>query len=548
MGSKMFGENSGLDFLARNTTMSLGSTKPDEPNREGQLVAVIDIGATSIRMAIAQLSPRGEAQVIDQMTQAVHLGDDTFSTGVIRRETIEDCVHVLESYRQKLNEYQIRDSERVRVVATSAVREATNSLAFQDRVYLATGFAIEPFDEAELHRATYLGIQPYMDEFANEKSTSLIYELGGGSTEVLALREGNVVFAQTFRLGALRLCVSLARYDSAIVSTREFLESQIEQALKRIKSSLAATPPQNLVALGGEIRRAATEVIQKPLGSKLSKLPLTKLQKFTESVLNLPVDRIAKRWHLDISSAELLGPALLVHCMIAREFQAEHLWVANANLRDGLILEMAKQRVWTEKIQEQIFRWALNLGRKYQFDEPHAVCVAALGQQLFDQLAGLHQLEPRFRPILYLAALLHEIGLFVDTGSYHKHTMYLINNSEFFGIGAKDVQLIALVARYHRRATPQPDHEGYVLLDRNDRVAITKLASLLRIARSLDSSRNQLIQKIRCEIVGKQVNIMIDSPADLSLEQMELQKDAAMFGDTFGRKVRLMVSDLSPGG
>ena len=127
------------------------------------------------------------------------------------------------------------------------------------------------------------------------------------------------------------------------------------------------------------------------------------------------------------------------------------------------------------------------------------------------------------------------------------HTMYLINNSDFFGIGFKDVQLIALVARYHRRATPQPDHEGYALLDRNDRVAVTKLASMLRIARSLDSSHNQLVQKIRCELAGKRVNIFVDSPADLSLEQIELQKDASMFSDTFGRIVRLTVND-SPAG
>jgi exopolyphosphatase/guanosine-5'-triphosphate,3'-diphosphate pyrophosphatase len=524
--------------------MSYAAPRTDEPAREPRLIAVIDIGATSIRMAIAQLSPQGDAHLIEQLTQAVSLGEDTFSTGIIRRETIEDCVHVLETYRHKLNEYQIRASDRVKVVATSAVREASNSLAFQDRVYLATGFAIEPFDEAELHRATYLGIQPYMDELAGETATSLVYELGGGSTEVLALREGNVVFAQTFRLGALRLCVSSARYDSAIVSTREFLESQIDQALKRIKAPLAADPPKHLIALGGEIRLAAGELSQKPLGQKLLKLSLSKLQKFTESVLALPADRIAKKWHLDLSSAETLGPALLVHCMIAKEFQAEHVWVANANLRDGLILEMAKQRVWTEKIQEQIFRWALNLGRKYQFDEPHAVLVANLAQQLFDQLSPLHQMEPRYRPILYLAALLHEIGLFVDAGSYHKHSMYLINNSEFFGIGAKDVQLVALIARYHRRAMPQPDHEGYSMLDRDDRVAVTKLASLLRIARSLDSSRNQLIQNIRCEITGNRVIISVDTPADLTLEQMELQKDAMMFKDTFGRSVRLAVSDV----
>jgi exopolyphosphatase/guanosine-5'-triphosphate,3'-diphosphate pyrophosphatase len=231
---------------------------------------------------------------------------------------------------------------------------------------------------------------------------------------------------------------------------------------------------------------------------------------------------------------------------MAEIFEVDHLWVANANLRDGLILEMAKQRVWTEKIQDQIFRWAINLGRKYQFDENHAVCVANLAQQLFDQLSDLHQLEPRFRPILYLAALLHEIGLFVDSRGYHKHTMYLISHSDFFGIGAHDVQLIALVARYHRRAAPQPEHEGYTLLDRSDRVAVTKLASMLRIARALDSSRNQLLRQVRCRQSGRTVQILVNSPADLSLEQIELQKDSAMFADTFGRNVQLSLDDTPP--
>jgi exopolyphosphatase/guanosine-5'-triphosphate,3'-diphosphate pyrophosphatase len=187
------------------------------------------------------------------------------------------------------------------------------------------------------------------------------------------------------------------------------------------------------------------------------------------------------------------------------------------------------------------------LGRKYQFDEPHATCVANLALQLFDQLAPLHQLDVRFRPILNLAALLHEIGLFIASRSYHKHTMYLINNSDFFGVGVKDVGLIALVARYHRRATPQPDHEGYALLDRNDRVAVTKLASMLRIARALDTSRSQLIRRIDCELDSKRVGIRVDSPADLSLEHIELSKDGAMFADTFGRSVHLTVNEPPSG-
>ena len=516
----------------------------NEESQQPRLVAVIDIGATSIRMAIAQLSLDGMVQVIESLAQAVHLGVDTFSTGCITRATIEDCVEVLTTYRHKLDEYRFRGNDQIRVVATSAVREASNTLAFQDRVYLATGFVIQPFDEAELHRATYLGIQPFLDDFNDDLTKTMIYELGGGSTEVLVLQHDDVLFAQTFRLGVLRLHVAQSAYGvrPGLVAERDYLESQIEQAIKRIKSALGDKIPSRLIAMGGEIRLAASEITKQQPQDHLLNVPREQLKKFAERILEKSVERLVRTFHMDIATAELFGPALLVHVKLAQAFGVDPLLVANVNLRDGLILEMTKQRVWTERIQDQIVRWAINLGRKYQFDEPHARCVARLAEQLFDQLGELHRLEPRFRAILYLAALLHEIGLYVDSRGYHKHTMYLIANSDFFGIGAKDLQLISLVARYHRRASPQPSHEGYSLLDRNDRVAVTKLASLLRIARCLDVSRNQHIQDVKCEVDVKRVNIHVHSPADLSLEQIELQKDATLFCETFGRSVRLVVS------
>ncbi len=513
-------------------------------NHQHRLVAVIDIGATSIRMAIAQLSDDGQVQIVEQLFQAVQLGEDTFSTGQISRATIEDCVDVLTIFRQKLNEYQFQGSDQIRVVATSAVREAANSLAFQDRIFMATGFVIEPFDEAELHRATYLGVQPYLDDFNDETSKTMIYELGGGSTELLILFQDNVHFAQTFRLGTLRLHVAQKAYrqEAGLVAEIEFLQSQISQAIKRIQSSLGKNQPTRLVAMGGEIRLAAAQLSAKSPRDHMVSISAAKLKGFAERVLKSSVEKVVRTYHLDILTAELFGPALLVHSMFAQAFGVDHLLVANVNLRDGLILDMTKQRVWTDRIQTQIYDWAAKLGQRYQYDEAHAKCVARLSEQLFDQLSELHRLEPRFRSILYLAALLHEIGLFVDSRGYHKHTMYLIANSDFFGVGSKERQLISLVARYHRRASPQPNHEVYSQLDRNDRVAVTKLAALVRIARCLDRNRNQHVQDIRCELAGDSVLIRVDTPADLSTEQIEMQSDAGLFSETFGRKVRLVVA------
>ena len=127
-----------------------------------RLVAVIDIGATSLRMQIAEISSASQVRKLESFSQAVSLGKDSFMKGFIEKNSIEECVRVLEVYRIKLNEFGIVDPTQIRVIATSGVRESSNRLAFVDRIFVATGFEIEPFEEAELHRVTFLGVQPFI--------------------------------------------------------------------------------------------------------------------------------------------------------------------------------------------------------------------------------------------------------------------------------------------------------------------------------------------------------------------------------------------------
>ena len=135
-------------------------------------MAVIDIGASSVRMQIAEIRADRSVRKLEAFNQAVSLGKDSFVKRKIEKQTIEDCVHVLKIYRSKLEEYGITEASQVRVIATSGVKEAQNRLAFLDRVYIATGFDVEPFDEAELHRVTYLSVLPVLkaNEVGNSRS------------------------------------------------------------------------------------------------------------------------------------------------------------------------------------------------------------------------------------------------------------------------------------------------------------------------------------------------------------------------------------------
>ena len=513
-----------------------------ERDTEPKLVAVIDIGASSLRMQIAEICHDGRIRKIESLSQSLSIGKDSFSSGKIGRSTIEDCVHVLSVYRAKLDEYQITDPAHIRVIATSGVNEASNRLAFLDRIYTATGFEIGPFDEAELHRITYRGIQPFLSAYPKYfRGSTLALEIGGGTTEALWLVDGDVAFARAYRLGALRMRQRLERYNAPLGKARELMERRVRDVVGLLRDSITQ-PLEHLIAMGGDIRFAANEIKPPKLADDLVDIKLKALESFTSEILNSSPESLVTRYHMSLPDAQLLGPGLLAVATIAREFNIQKITVADVNLRDGVIYEMAKGRAWSPSIGQQIVRDAIRLGRKFQFHEEHAVHVSELCCLLFDQLQTLHGLPGQFRGLLQVAAILHQVGDFISSKAAHKHSKYIIENSEFFGVGSEDKRIVALVARYHRRAMPSSQHIGYSTLSRDLRVSVSMMASILRVAIALNAAHSAKIQSLKCKILPDQIEIVTEGVSDLTLEEMELKQAGAMFENVFGKPIILTSS------
>ncbi|MEE2640871.1 MAG: exopolyphosphatase [Planctomycetota bacterium] len=510
-----------------------------EEESANRLVAVIDIGATSIRMAISQIDQRGVIHNLESLSQAVSLGKDCFILGRIESETIEECVRVLKIYRTKLDEFGISEPGDIQVVATSAVRESRNRLLFLDRVFIATGFEVEPFDEAELHRVTFLGIQPLLrqrEDLAN--STNVICEIGGGSTEMLVVESGNVLFSETFRLGSLRLRKSLEAISGPMSELPNIMKEQVRQMANRFKRSIPKLKNPQFIGMGGDLRFAAAQMYSDDQESELRELKIGEFEEFANSIVAKSPDELVNQYSVSLPEAESLGPSLLAYAQLVKALRLDSFHVSNTNLRDGLVREMILPEVWGKEFREQVIRYSLNLGRMYKFDEVYSTHVADLSHALFRELHSEHGLDRKHELILYLAALLHEIGQFVNQRGYHKHTLYLIRNSDFFGLGQKDILLVSLVARYHRRAHPQPSHDGYTSLDRVDRITVSKLAALLRIAISLNVTRQQKVSEMQAEIGSEWIQLRIPS-TELSLEKLAIQSAGTLFNETFGKRITI---------
>ena len=331
------------------------------------------------------------------------------------------------------------------------------------------------------------------------------------------------------------------RCVSRPAQAEKLLREQVGQILRQLPDTVYENLPERYISMGSECRFMATELHRNQQLGPLVELDMKQVVQFVSEINQQAPATIATRFHFSLPDAESLGPSLLAHQIIATELNAKKFYVATANLRDGILQEMAHGRAWSDSVQRQVVRSANLIGQKFNVDQLHANHVAMLACELFDQLEPLHKLPFKTRGLLEVAALLHEVGLFLSSRSYHKHTAYIIRQSDFFGIGAQERTLVALIARYHRRATPQPSHDVYSRLARRDRITISKLAALLRIAKALDASRKQKLPYPTVTMQPNRVIISTGYVGDFSLEQLQLKQDSAFFEEIFGRRVVLQV-------
>ena len=355
----------------------------------------------------------------------------------------------------------------------------------------------------------------------------------------------DVSLARTFPLGSLRLRKRIEAYDAPLLASRSLMEAQINRVIAQLLVEGAQPKPNTMLAMGGEVRFAAREISQQAVANQLVPIALDQLNAFTESLLALSPATIAARYHMSLPDAQSLGPALLTQTMYASQLGIKKIHVANTNLRDGLVLEMAQGRQWSSAIHDQILRSAMQLGKKFKHDKTHAKHVAQLATSLFDDLQDLHLLPRHYRSTLELAAILHEIGRFISVRSRHKHASYLIQNSHLFGISRKERTLVSLVARYHRGAHPQPSHAPYSRLERDQRIVVAKLAAILRIAKALDTGRRQQVGSVVAKVSGTNLILQAPNVEDLTVEKLELKQMSRLFENVFGKRVVLTSANAS---
>ena len=505
------------------------------------VTAIIEIGSTGIRLHVAEIHSGGKWQVLDRAVRPAGLGRDVFTSGALSRESMMECLSVLQNFRELLAGWDIADNN-IHVIATSALRAARNRDVFIDRVYQETGFKLVIVEGIEENRLMYLAVRFALKQDIPLfwRANSMIVEIGGGSTEIMLLRRGQMVAAHSLRMGTIIIDQYSRQGFGTGLFYERYLTENIRNTLDMLNLEMDLAHVRTMVAAGTEARLAADRA-GKEINGNCRIIEREDFIRFAEKLRNYSVEDCVSELGISYADAEGIIHGLLVLKLFLERTGAANVAVPFVTIRDGYLVDLASDvdSSFQDEFFSQIVASAVNLGRRYHFDEAHGRHVANHCMAIFDALVKEHGMNRRQRIMLEIAAILHDVGTYVKASGHQKHGQYIVANSEIFGLHNDELFIIANVINYHRGDPPSHSDIEYIKLQREERILVLKMASILRVADALDRGHSQQIKKITIERRQETIVLHVDRTYDLSLELMGIEEKGQMFQDVFGYKVIL---------
>jgi exopolyphosphatase / guanosine-5'-triphosphate,3'-diphosphate pyrophosphatase len=503
-------------------------------------IAVIDIGTNSIHMVLAEVSPDFTYKIVDRFKDMTRLGDGAFVEQRLSNDAIARSLGVIRHLVTLANN---KGYDRIIAVATSAVREAKNGGDFIHLVTEQTGLTVRVVSGMEEARLIFLGIK---NSVPLTEQPVLGVDVGGGSVELMVGNREQLLHAKSLKLGAIRLADQFLKRtppsDGMLQSLHETITTQLQRSLdsckvKRFDAMIATSGMAGNLAEVIHLKRT-----NRPLPQlNLATVTLKDVKEIEQELRRSTIKERLAIPGLDAKRVDTLFPATIVLRRLMELSGRDELILCDKAIREGVIYDFIvrhRERIKAEAdIPDLRRRNVLALARRCQAPEVHSLHVASLALRLFDQTKRLHGLGTAERDLLEYAAILHDIGYLIHERQHHKHAYYLITHSELGGLSGNEIQVIANVARYHRRAVPQSKHDGFDALSAKLQRVVRILSALLRIADGLDRTHFSVVRTIDVRI-GKTVTIVVHVTGDAAMETWAAKNRADLFERVFRRRVR----------
>ncbi|TGK01665.1 Ppx/GppA family phosphatase [Leptospira semungkisensis] len=509
--------------------------------RENTLAA-IDLGTNSFHMIIVRVRENGTFEAIAREKENVRLGSGLEEGGEIDPPAFKRAIDCLKRFKLLAD----NSKAEIRAVATSALREASNRSEFQAAAWKEAGIKIDVISGYEEARLIYFGILQGLPVFDKK---ILLIDIGGGSTEVLVGYRGDILFSKSFKLGAIRLTEKFLKSDPLDSSQIRKCKLYVEETILPFRKIIRDLRPEMIIGSSGTIQ--ATAGIIRAMDGEAEEIPLNHYT-FTSAEfrrarnLVMESDTSKKRAKIpgfDSKRSDIIVGGILILEELFQLLDLPDLTISEFALREGIIYDTIRK--W-EHFQDQEHSKHLddirqksihNLLVSYTRDEEYARHVAKLSLDIFDQLQPVHKLGKEEREYLEASSLLHEVGLFISHSAYHKHSYYLIRNSEaMLGFTWGEIELIALTARYHRKSAPKSKHREFQRIGGREQDIVQKLSGILRIASACNRNRQGLIETVKCQVRKNQAifSLATKQNYDKSLELWACEEQADAFESAYG--------------
>jgi exopolyphosphatase/guanosine-5'-triphosphate,3'-diphosphate pyrophosphatase len=505
-------------------------------------IAAIDIGTNSIHMIVVRVRADLSFEVIDREKAMVRLGAGGLDGRALTEDAMTAALQALSRFRRIAESHGV---EQIVAVATSATREARNGGEFLTRVRHETGIrprVITGPEEAQLiHQAAVYGVDV-------GGARACVIDIGGGSVELTLGTATTIQMARSFKVGVIRLTERFVRSDPLSARDERRLLQHIDREVGRFCDQIAAASFDRVIGTSGtilSIGAVASTLARGVAPGELRNLrvPAKQIRRLRKHVLELDLEQRLAVPGLDPRRADLVVAGAILVDTLLRRLGADDITLCDLALREGLVLQYVRTHrreiAQIDAIPDVRRRSTVELAERCQYDRPHAEHVVRLSLALFDQTRHIHQLSDREREWLEFAALLHDIGSHISFARHHRHSYYLIKNGDLRGFEPAEIEVIALVARYHRRGVPRKTHTEYADLPPSLRRAVRTLSAILRVAESLDRSHAQIISAVELHEQDGHLLVQLRARGDAGLELWAADRHTGPFERAVAKSVRL---------
>ncbi|MBF0489217.1 MAG: HD domain-containing protein [Candidatus Omnitrophica bacterium] len=507
-------------------------------------VGVIDIGSSSTKLLIGERHGE-DVKIIESLRNNVPLGRHAFLKSRIPQTIINQTALVLQKYKETLKEYDVKE---VSVIATTAVREARNQDIFLDTVLRKTGFKIDVLNVGDVvYYIDYYLYHKLQKTYPVGEKNLLIAELGAGSLDMSVMARGLTLMNIGFPIGTLRLSQFMENLEGSMQEIHEATEEYIENEILFLKKNNPGLVIDDIILIDENYSVFIQNILpNKRRDSDFFKFKSSEAQEFLSRLREMNPENIARTYNIpaDISTT-IIGFAIILNTLL-KLTKNEHVYILEASLSEAIMANQLFRLEATEKTDKlsQLISVAHFMCRKYGMDLEHLKHVAFITEKLFDAFKDILGLTQQDRLYLILAAYFHDLGMFINNRAHHKHSEYIISSSSLFRLTEDEINIIACIARYHRRSAPLKTHLVYSSLSSNQQILVQKLSALLRIANALDRSHKQKAKRMEIKFnASGDATIVVFTNDNFLLEKENFLEKRELFEEITGNKLTLTVKN-----